>query len=1357
MSNQHTTIISRFALTAMVAVVLLSDSNPADAQRRRFPGRSDSLLELAEDREIRDELKLTDEQLEKVDMIQDKYRGAREKGREFFERMRNAKDDAERQKVETEMRAFFESQRSMAEADLAKVVSADQLRGLRIHQLKRRGVRGLGAEWVVAELKLTDDQKKKLETLSQGHEQQRRALNTARRALFEDQDLTREQRDEKQKAFQAQEEQLGQQRDQAVLGVLTAEQKTSFQALTGAPASSDGKPVAAQPAPATPTPAKPATPKPSATPIAPSSGPAVVGSDGKPDSGKVVVSFGEGVSPDSTKPSKSLTFNFVQAPWVDVLNLFAGAAGLTWDRETVPPGTFTYRDDQEYTPTEALNVLNGALLQKGFILVRRDRFAVVVSVDNPVPPNLVPTVAIADLPKRASHELVRVVLPLKGKDANKAADEVGEMLGPQGKAVPISVANSLVLIGLTKNLVEIHTVLEAYVVEEKKDVAYEAFVLEHVSALSAEKMVRDLFGLQPRGVQNVSAASGADNSRSRSSRGGGFDPRSRFGGSSRSSRGGSDPRQQQRGGGGASSNGAVSVTVDERTNMLLAMAPPAQMEVIRKAVETIDVASQGPNRFASETQDNEPYLEVYKVTSADTLEVTKTLNVLFPGAVVNEDGRFRTIHVMATSSEHKEVGRMINKLDGQGGTQTTAIIPIRQDPVSLTATLQGLYAKDINSAPSVIANPGYLVVRGNTDQIAEIKQMVTQLESALGASLATGGGPIRSIPLGGRDANSLLRMLQSVTPNPIRISTPSAGRGPIGEQRVPSADDPRVRPAPRGDAAAGGGGAAARNPDRANFSIPPTRQAEADRGTGAAATDQDRGRDSETEPTPEQRYRRLATFVFNNLDKDKDGQLNDEEWTASQRTRTLFDSKKIMLKLPVKKDTFIKAFVSLVEAENSPKAETPAATPAPATNRGAANNVPAGGAGREPAAADPARREARGERQDGQERLPEIVIEIRDGNLVLMSEDEAALDQLESRLQSLMQHMSPKTTWTIFYLRSADATEASLMLERLFPQSSVSATASSSGGSLLGDLTGGFSSLGSSLMDMTGINSLQSGPMALRIIPETRANALFVSGPADQVADVESVLKILDAAELPEQLRQRAPRYITVEHADVNEVAQIVRDVYKEELSSGGGRSSGGNPMQGMNPLAMLMGGGGSSRGRSSRNSGNSRKAGVRMTLGVDARTSALVVSASDSLFKQVESLVQTLDDAAKEAKRTVRIVTLENTNSSAIQQAVSALLPKASVSTGGGSNGPTGFGPQSRGSSRSSSRGSSQGGDQAARMRQFMEMRQRMMRGSGGSSSRGGSPFGGFTRGGSSRGGSSRGGSPFGGGGSRFGGSRGR
>ena len=435
----------QFTAVLLALIVVATDADPAQAQRGR---RGDSLLDLARDRDLREELKLTDEQADSIEKIRSESRStAFEKYREFGGRIEAAKDDAEKAKIEAERREYFDGQRKIAEAALAKVISAEQLRGLRLSQLKRRGVRGVGAEWGAVELKLTDEQKTKLQATISGHDQQRQSLDEARRELFRNRDLSREERDKKSKALQDQGEALGKQRDQAILGVLSETQKTSFQTLAGLSDAEDSKSVDKPMATASPP---DSTPK-SATKSADATsqrGATVVTADGKPVSGSVVASFGAGVDATGAKPAKSLQFNFVQAPWSDVLKMFSAAAGLTWDQETVPPGTFTYFDDKDYTPTQALNVLNGALLQKGFILLRRDRFAVVVNVDNPVPPNLIPTVTVDELAKRASSELVRVVMPLEGKDAAKAATEVAYLLGPQGKAVALSVANSLIVTGM---------------------------------------------------------------------------------------------------------------------------------------------------------------------------------------------------------------------------------------------------------------------------------------------------------------------------------------------------------------------------------------------------------------------------------------------------------------------------------------------------------------------------------------------------------------------------------------------------------------------------------------------------------------------------------------------------------------------------------------------------------------------------------------------------------------------------------------------------------------------------------------------------------------------------------------------
>jgi type II secretory pathway component GspD/PulD (secretin) len=261
------------------------------------------------------------------------------------------------------------------------------------------------------------------------------------------------------------------------------------------------------------------------------------------------------------------------------------------------------------------------------------------------------------------------------------------------------------------------------------------------------------------------------------------------------------------------------------------------------------------------------------------------------------------------------------------------------------------------------------------------------------------------------------------------------------------------------------------------------------------------------------------------------------------------------------------------------------------------------------------------------------------------------------------------------------------------------------------------SRFGSNLMQSAGLSKVATTSQTLTIIPETRLNALFVAGPPDQVRDVENVLKVLDAAELPEQLRDRAPRTIPVLHADASQVAEIVRNVYKTELE--------GEQPQGdrNNPIAMMFGGGRSSSGRGS----NAREQ-IKMTLGVDTTTNQLIVSASDSLFKQVEALVQELDKAAMEARQTVRVVNVQTANAEAVQQALTTMIPKLTVSAGSGrssssrsssgsrtssSSGPTppffGGGPSPFGGGPSPFGGGGPSGDQIRQM-----ILQRMQQGGG-------------------------------------------
>jgi type II secretory pathway component HofQ len=66
---------------------------------------------------------------------------------------------------------------------------------------------------------------------------------------------------------------------------------------------------------------------------------------------------------------------------------------------------------------------------------------------------------------------------------------------------------------------------------------------------------------------------------------------------------------------------------------------------------------------------------------------------------------------------------------------------------------------------------------------------------------------------------------------------------------------------------------------------------------------------------------------------------------------------------------------------------------------------------------------------------------------------------------------------------------------------------------------------------------------------------------------------------------------------------------------------------------------------------------GPEMTLGFDEETNSLIVLAPAKLLAEVETLVQTMDTAAMESARTIKLVPLKQTNTEAIQRALDSLI----------------------------------------------------------------------------------------------------
>ncbi len=155
-----------------------------------------------------------------------------------------------------------------------------------------------------------------------------------------------------------------------------------------------------------------------------------------------------------------IRFQFRYQPWRDVLDWFARKADLSLVADPLPQGTFNYSDDREYTPAEAIDVLNGVLSTKGYTLIRHGRMLMVVNLEDPIPDNLVPTVPLEDLPKKGEYELVRVLFNLELLTPVEAQTEIQKLLGPQGSVVPLIKSRQVLVTGTAGRLRVVQQVLE---------------------------------------------------------------------------------------------------------------------------------------------------------------------------------------------------------------------------------------------------------------------------------------------------------------------------------------------------------------------------------------------------------------------------------------------------------------------------------------------------------------------------------------------------------------------------------------------------------------------------------------------------------------------------------------------------------------------------------------------------------------------------------------------------------------------------------------------------------------------------------------------------------------------------------
>jgi hypothetical protein len=214
------------AALALVALIAAA----AEAQQRGRGGffgfgQSRGLVSLAANEAVQKDLGLSGDLVSKLNSLNDEYRAARTKEFETagidFQNFGNLSND-ERQKLTDKMNTVSAKLNDEFTPKLKNLLSADQMKRLKQIQVQEQGAGSLLNADVAADLALTDDQKKKLGEVQADYGRKQRELFAGggggdfQERIAKGRELTAE-------------------RDKKALEVLTAEQKTKYEALKGSP------------------------------------------------------------------------------------------------------------------------------------------------------------------------------------------------------------------------------------------------------------------------------------------------------------------------------------------------------------------------------------------------------------------------------------------------------------------------------------------------------------------------------------------------------------------------------------------------------------------------------------------------------------------------------------------------------------------------------------------------------------------------------------------------------------------------------------------------------------------------------------------------------------------------------------------------------------------------------------------------------------------------------------------------------------------------------------------------------------------------------------------------------------------
>ncbi len=396
-----------------------------------------------------------------------------------------------------------------------------------------------------------------------------------------------------------------------------------------------------------------------------------------------------------------LRFNFRFAPWADVLSWFAEQAGLSLVLDAPPPGTFNYSDTKDYTPAEAIDLLNGVLLTKGYTLIRRERMLLVVDTVDGIPEELVPEVDIEELDRRGRFEFVRVTFPLGSRDPQAVETEIKALLGEFGKSILLPQTKQLVVVDTAGKMRAIRAVIESIPEpskpapqpqKEAEKPTLVTYPLNNIEASAAIQTLEAIFG-------------------------------------------------------------EGKFVHESKTNQLLAYTVPSQQEAVLKTL----------NQMQSEIPEDRKFeLQIHRLTPGDHGALLDLLRNLFPDSRLSLDTATSNLVAWATPPEQETIRRTIVGLDEDGATPGSRQLKVyrlrRSNPTTLVTLLTPVLPRaNITADP---ASKSIAVFSDDTGHVT-VQAAVDALEAAPDDAMQAN---VQFHPVPREQLETLQSLLESLVP-----------------------------------------------------------------------------------------------------------------------------------------------------------------------------------------------------------------------------------------------------------------------------------------------------------------------------------------------------------------------------------------------------------------------------------------------------------------------------------------------------------------------------------------------------------------------------------------------------------------